>query len=204
MKKLYQLFSFFFIVSVYYSCKSNCGFVRTPDEYNKKRSEWLRCIDTLYGHTKNTEVYRAVKTQVTDSLNKWILLGLPYTQGFKNNLYYIDEIIFFNKKMNQCIVMTVILPSNKSTNIICPLIGGEKIGKNWHFYLAGEPILSCLKNDTMNNVSNEEIIKYTRNCLIDLYLKPCCCEPNQKEFDEFIIYDGVRERHKLFLHNKSW
>jgi hypothetical protein len=94
-KKLYILTLIFTLLL------TNCGL----KHFYKKVSKKVKCLDKIYTKTKNTSDYNEVFKQFKDTLNAWTEKKLKLHQFSDPNHYFQDDIIYFNKKRNQCVLV---------------------------------------------------------------------------------------------------
>ena len=175
---------------------TNCGTKHFYEKVEKK----IKCIDKIYFKTKETIDYKDVMSQFKDTLNFWTERKLKLYEFSDKKNYFIDDVVYFNKQKNQCVIILVSsVFLNKEYYLGADkYIGGEKINGKWHFYY-----FKMLSNMYEKKASTKDsLLLNVRSAIIENgYIKwwSCGCKINQKFFNSLIINDEFREGHKLFL-----
>jgi len=95
--KNYVLFPLLFLFTI------SCG----TKHFYKKVDKKMKCIDKIYQNTKDSKEYLEVYSQFRDTIKSWGEKKLKLYQYSDTNNYFIDDIVYFNKNKNQCLIVLI-------------------------------------------------------------------------------------------------
>ena len=162
------------------------------------QTQKLDCFNSIINQNKHLDVYSFVEKSLKDTINSWINKKIELAQGYKNEMWKIDALIF-NKQKNRCFIIIIEIDSSLTAKLDYVTYGVAQLQNKttWNFYFAGITSLVVPKGndfDKLSIIARKEII---RGGIIEKF----DCKINEDYINNWFNQD-LYDKHIKFLNSK--
>lgn len=170
--------------------------------YNQVDTNRIRCIDNYIKANMKDSICKVIMRDFNDTLQSWINNKIRTVQGYKDNKWKIDAVLFDSNNYRGFLILLKIDSDSNATFDNIKFIAFQRENTNWNYYSAG--FITIAMNRGFNDgvpYSMEQLSAQVRQYLLEGDFVNDMCEVNS-DFFRTNFKNDVKEPHQWFLNDK--
>ena len=174
----------------------------------KSTEDKLQCLTAKTKAWQQLEVYKSIRSQFSDTLQKWIDTDVKAVSRFKVTSWMIDETVFFNSELKGAVLLVLRQDTSIAAKMdFIDMVYAKKEAGIWRFFYKSMPRLQAEryyrgKKDPAIPYTFEELSGFAKKKIIESgYFKEGTCEINDSYINDWYT-ETLEKKHREFLNNK--